>query len=61
MENHREKGSTRRTDERRGDHRRETHRRKQNKPVDNDQRKVVDQRIGYQRKANRRSGAERRN
>ena len=61
MENHREKGSTRRTEETRGDHTRETQRRKEHKAVDNDQRKVVDQRTGYQRKSNRRSGTERRN
>ena len=60
MEEHRKKGSSRRKEDRREDHRRQAHRRKQNLPVNEDKRNLVDQRSGYQRKENRRSGKERR-
>ena len=60
MEEHREKGNSRRLNERRADHRRVEHRRKANQPVDEDRRQTLDQRSGYQRKQNRRTGAERR-
>ncbi len=60
MEEHRKKGSSRRKDERRADHRRQEHRRKQNVLVDDDKRDLLDQRSGYQRKENRRTGSERR-
>ena len=60
MEDHRKKGSSRRKEDRREDHRRQEHRRKQNLPVNEDKRNLIDQRIGYQRKENRRTGGERR-
>ena len=46
--------------DRRGGHRRLEHRRKQNLSVDDDRRVKIDQRTGYQRKENRRSGLDRR-
>lgn len=61
MEEHRESQSTRRgSNDRRDTHRRLEHRRKQNLPVDVERRTTVDQRTGYQRKGNRRSGLDRR-
>ena len=61
MEDHRENKSTRRDrNDRRDQHRRGEHRRKQNLPVDNERRIRVDQRRGYQRTGNRRSGLDRR-
>ena len=60
MEEHREKGASRRHNDRRDEHRRTKHRRKENIGVDTEKRKTLDQREGYQRKANRRSGQERR-
>ena len=60
MEDHRQKGASRRNEDRSGEHRRLQHRRKSKAPVDNDRRENVDQRRGYQRKENRRSGKERR-
>ena len=61
MEEHRKSQSTRRDrSDRRGEHRRSEHRRKQNLSVDDERRSTVDQRIGYQRKGNRRSGLDRR-
>ena len=59
MEEHREKGASRRNNDRRGEHRRHEHRRKENIPTENERRVVVDQRSGYQRKSNRRSGRDR--
>ena len=53
MEEHREKGSSRRGSDRRGEHRRLEHRRKSNVEVEDDRRKSVDQRVKYQRKENR--------
>ena len=61
MGEHRQKGASRRHNDRRDDHRRTQHRRKGNIIVDNEKRDTLDQRKGYQRKANRRSGKERRN
>ena len=63
MDEHREKSAaSRHSNDRRDDHRRWGHRRKENTVVvDTDKRKTIDQRKGYQRKANRRSGQERRN
>ncbi len=49
MEEHREKGASRRNNDRRGEHRRHEHRRKENIPTENERRVVVDQRSGYQR------------
>ena len=60
MDEHREKGASRRHNERRDEHRRTKHRRKVQNDVDNENRKTLDQRINYQRTANRRSGSERR-
>ena len=62
MDEHREKSAaSKRRNDRRNDHRRWEHRRKENiVVVDTDKRKTIDQRKGYQRKANRRSGQERR-
>ena len=61
MEEHRKSQSTRRhSSDRRGAHRRLEHRRKQNLSVDIEKRTTVDQRKGYQRKGNRRSGLDRR-
>ncbi len=60
MEDHRGKGASRRNNDRRGEHRRHEHRRKENIPPENERRVVVDQRSGYQRKSNRRSGRDRR-
>ena len=60
MEEHREKGASRRHNDRRDEHRRTKHRRKENAAVDAEKRNKVDQRKGYQHKANRRSGQERR-
>ena len=61
MEDQRSKKSTRRShSDRRGEHRRLKHRRKPNVEVEHDRRNHVDQRVGYQRKENRRSGTERR-
>ena len=63
MEEHRKSRSTRRdsdSNDRRDAHRRLEHRRKQNLPVDFERRTTVDQRVGYQRKGNRRSGLDRR-
>ena len=62
MDEHRESKSTRRDkrSDRRGEHRRGEHRRKQNISVDENRRTRVDQRSGYQRKGNRRSGLDRR-
>ena len=61
MEEHREKSAaSRSSNDRRDDHRRSEHRRKGNNViVDTDKRKPIDQRKGYQRKTNRRSGQER--
>ena len=60
MEEHREKSAaSRSSNDRRDDHRRSEHRRKENNViVDTDKRKTIDQRKGYQRKTNRRSGQE---
>ena len=60
MEEHREKSATsRRRNDRRDVHRRLEHRRKENNAlIDTDERKTIDQRKGYQRKTNRRSGQE---
>ena len=58
-----ERGSTRREkngNDRRGEYRRLAHRRKISKKVENDQRTVLDQRQGYQRKTNRRGSSDRR-
>jgi hypothetical protein len=60
MEEHREKGASRRHNDRRDEHRRTKHRRKIQTDVDNENRKTLDQRKKYQRTANRRSGSERR-
>tara|TARA_B100001996_G_C18488468_1_gene526639 strand:+ start:627 stop:812 length:186 start_codon:yes stop_codon:yes gene_type:complete len=60
MEEHRKKGSSRRSLDRRGDHRRLEHRRKSNVIVEDERRDTVDQRQAYQRKENRRTGEERR-
>ena len=60
MEEHREKGASRRHNDRRDEHRRTKHRRKIQTDVDNENRKTLDQRVSYQRVANRRSGSERR-
>ena len=62
MEEHRESKSTRRDtrNDRRDEHRRGEHRRKQNISVDDERPSTVDQRQGYQRKGNRRSGTDRR-
>ena len=48
MGEQRKKGSSRRASDRRGEHRRLEHRRKSNIDVDNERRKNVDQRKGYQ-------------
>tara|TARA_Y100001935_G_scaffold88342_1_gene73301 strand:- start:2738 stop:2926 length:189 start_codon:yes stop_codon:yes gene_type:complete len=61
MEEHREKGASRRSKDRRDEHRRHTHRRKENLDVDVERRIQIDQRQGYQRQSNRRSGRDRRN
>jgi len=61
MEEHREKSASRRSNDRRGGHRRLEHRRKANVDVDLERRVALDQRQGYQRKSNRRSGSDRRN
>ena len=61
MEENREKGASRRANDRRDGHRRLTHRRKENLDVNVERRVQVDQRQGYQRKSNRRSGRDRRN
>ena len=63
MNEHREKSAASRgSNDRRNDHRRWEHRRKENiVVVDTDKRKTIDQRKGYQRKALRRNGQERRN
>ena len=50
MEDHRQKGSTRRSSDRRDEHRRLSHRRKNNVSVEEDKRSTVDQRQYYQRK-----------
>ena len=60
MEEHREKGSSRRSLDRRGEHRRLKHRRKSNVSIEEERRDTIDQRQAYQRKENRRSGDERR-
>ena len=61
MSEHRKSQASRRdSSDRRGSHRRLEHRRKQNLSVDDDRRVKVDQRTGYQRKGNRRSGLDRR-
>ena len=61
MGENRQSQSTRRdSSDRRGAHRRSEHRRKQNLHVDVEKRTTVDQRRGYQRKGNRRSGLDRR-
>ena len=60
MDEHREKGASRRHNERRDEHRRTNHRRKVQGDVNNENRKTLDQRKNYQRIANRRDGAERR-
>ena len=61
MEEHRVNSeASRRSNDRRDVHRRSEHRRKENNViVDTDKRKTIDQRKGYQRKTNRRSGQER--
>ena len=61
MEEHREKSAaSRSSNDRRDGHRRSEHRGKENNViVDTDKRKTIDQRKGYQRKTNRRSGQER--
>ena len=61
MEEHREKSASRRSNDRRDGHRRIGHRRKENVDVDLERRVDLDQRQGYQRKSNRRSGGDRRN
>ena len=61
MEEHRKKGALRRSKDRRDEHRRHLHRRKENLDVDVERRIQIDQRQGYQRKSNRRSGRDRRN
>ena len=60
MDEHREKGASRRHNERRDEHRRTNHRRKVQSGVNNENRKTLDQRKNYQRIANRRDGSERR-
>ncbi len=60
MDEHREKGASRRHNERRDEHRRTKHRRKVQGDVNNENRKTLDQRKNYQRIANRRDGSERR-
>ena len=61
MGENRQSQSTRRDrSDRRGEHRRSEHRRKQNLSVDDEKRSMIDQRRGYQRKGNRRSGLDRR-
>ena len=60
MEEHRKKGASRRSNDRRGEHRRKGHRRQDNSVSATEKREKVDQRQGYQRKANRRTGRDRR-
>jgi len=61
MAENRDSQSTRRDNsDRRDGHRRLEHRRKQNLSFDAEKRSIVDQRSGYQRKGNRRSGLDRR-
>ena len=60
MDEHREKGASRRHNDRRDEHRRTKHRRKVQSDIDNEKRETLDQRENYQRTANRRSGSERR-
>ena len=60
MEEHREKGASRRHNDRRDEHRRTKHRRKIQTDVGNENRQTLDQRKKYQRTATRRSGSERR-
>ena len=60
MDEHREKGASRRCNDRRDEHRRTKHRRKVQSDVDSENRENLDQRKNYQRVANRRSGTERR-
>ena len=60
MDEHREKGASRRRNDRRDEHRRTKHRRKVQIDVDDENRATLDQRKNYQRVANRRSGSERR-
>ena len=60
MDEHREKGASRRRNDRRDEHRRTNHRRKVQSDVDNEKRETLDQRENYQRIGNRRSGSERR-
>ena len=60
MDEHREKGASRRRNDRRDEHRRTKHRRKVQIDVDGENRATLDQRKNYQRVANRRSGSERR-
>ena len=59
-ENRKSQSTRRDRSDRRGEHRRSEHRRKQNLSVDDERRVTVDQRTGYQRKGNRRSGLDRR-
>ena len=60
MDEHREKGASRRHNDRRDEHRRIKHRRKIQNDVDNEKRATLDQRENYQRIGNRRTGSERR-
>ena len=60
MDEHREKGASRRESERRDEHRRAKHRRKVQSDVNNENRETLDQRENYQRIGNRRAGSERR-
>ncbi len=60
MDEHREKGASRRHNDRRDEHRRTKHRRKVQSDVDNEKRETLDQRENYQRIGNRRAGSERR-
>jgi len=60
MDEHREKGASRRENERRDEHRRAKHRRKVQSDVNNENRETLDQRKNYQRIDNRRTSSERR-